>query len=116
MLKFFSRQNKENLDKGLEKSKSNFFSKLGKAVAGKSTVDEEVLDELEEILITSDVGVDTTIKIIERIEARVARDKYLGTQELDVILREEIGGLLSENNTEEIEDFCCLATKSPTSC
>jgi fused signal recognition particle receptor len=113
MLKFFSRQNKENLDKGLEKSKSNFFSKLGKAVAGKSTVDEEVLDELEEILITSDVGVDTTIKIIERIEARVARDKYLGTQELDVILREEIGGLLSENNTEEIEDFLLPGHKKP---
>jgi fused signal recognition particle receptor len=113
MLKFFSRQNKENLDKGLEKSKSNFFSKLGKAVAGKSTVDEEVLDELEEILITSDVGVDTTIKIIERIEARVARDKYLGTQELDVILREEIGGLLSENNTEEIEDFLLPGNKKP---
>jgi fused signal recognition particle receptor len=90
-----------------------FSRNWAKPVAGKSTVDEEVLDELEEILITSDVGVDTTIKIIERIEARVARDKYLGTQELDVILREEIGGLLSENNTEEIEDFLLPGHKKP---
>ncbi len=89
MFKFFSKNNKENLDKGLEKSKTNFFSKLGKAVVGKSTVDEEVLDELEEVLITSDVGVETTIKIIELIEARVAKDKYLGTNELDKILKEE---------------------------
>jgi fused signal recognition particle receptor len=113
MLKFFSKQNKENLDKGLEKSKSSFFSKLGKAVVGKSTVDEEVLDELEEILITSDVGVDTTIKVIERIEERVARDKYLGTQELDKILKEEIAALLSENNTEEVEDFALPGDKKP---
>ena len=113
MLKFFSKQNKENLDKGLEKSKSSFFSKLGKAVVGKSTVDEEVLDELEEILITSDVGVETTIKIIERIEERVARDKYLGTQELDKILKEEIAGLLDENQTEEQEDFILPVDKKP---
>jgi fused signal recognition particle receptor len=113
MLKFFSKQNKENLDKGLEKSKSSFFSKLGKAVVGKSTVDEEVLDELEEILITSDVGVDTTIKVIQRIEERVARDKYLGTQELDKILKEEIAALLSENNTQEVEDFVLPADKKP---
>jgi len=113
MLKFFSKQNKENLDKGLEKSKSSFFSKLGKAVVGKSTVDEEVLDELEEILITSDVGVDTTIKVIERIEERVARDKYLGTQELDKILKEEIAGLLGENQTEEPEDFILPTDKKP---
>ncbi len=113
MLKFFSKQNKENLDKGLEKSKSSFFSKLGKAVVGKSTVDEEVLDELEEILITSDVGVDTTIKVIERIEERVARDKYLGTQELDKILKEEIAALLSENNTQEVADFVLPAEKKP---
>lgn len=105
MLKFFNKKEKETLDKGLEKTKQNFFTKLGKAVVGKSTVDEEVLDELEEILITSDVGVNTTIKVIERIEARVARDKYLGTEELDRILREEIEGLLSENNTENLVDF-----------
>jgi fused signal recognition particle receptor len=113
MLKFFSRQNKETLDKGLEKSKSSFFSKLGKAVVGKSTVDEDVLDELEEILITSDVGVDTTIKIIGRIEQRVAQDKYLGTQELDKILKEEIAGLLGENTTEELEDFYLPPDKKP---
>ena len=101
----FSKEKKESLDKGLEKSKESFFSKLGKAVVGKSKVDEEVLDELEEILITSDVGVNTTIKIIERIEERVARDKYMGVEELDNILREEIAGLLAENNTEDIQDF-----------
>ncbi len=95
--KIFSKQKKESLDKGLEKSKKSFFSKLSKAVAGKSKVDDEVLDELEEVLITSDVGVQTTLKIIERIEKRVARDKYLGTGELNRILREEIAGLLSEN-------------------
>ena len=105
MLKFFSKSNKENLDKGLEKSKENFFTKLGKAVVGKSTVDEDVLDELEEILITSDVGVNTTIKIIERIEARVAKDKYLNAQELDKILKEEIATLLEENHIKDQEDF-----------
>jgi len=105
MLKFFSKSNKENLDKGLEKSKENFFTKLGKAVVGKSTVDEDVLDELEEILITSDVGVNTTIKIIERIEARVAKDKYLNAQELDKILKEEIATLLEENHIVDQEDF-----------
>jgi fused signal recognition particle receptor len=101
----FSKEKKEHLDKGLEKSKESFFNKLGKAVAGKSTVDEEVLDNLEEILITSDVGVDTTLKVIERIEERVARDKYLGVEELNKILREEIAGLLSENNSEDLNDF-----------
>ncbi len=101
----FSKEKKESLDKGLEKTKQSFFSKLGKAVAGKSKVDDEVLDELEEILITSDVGVDTTIKVIERIEERVARDKYLGTEELDSILREEIANLLEENNSEDLADF-----------
>lgn len=95
---FFSKEKKESLDKGLEKSKDSFFSKMGKAIAGKSTVDDEVLDELEGILATSDVGVDTIIKIIDRIEARVARDKYLSTSELDKILREEIAGLLAEND------------------
>jgi fused signal recognition particle receptor len=101
----FSKEKKETLNKGLEKTKESFFTKLGKAVAGKSKVDDEVLDELEEILITSDVGVQTTIKIIERIEARVAKDKYMGTAELDRILREEIAALLSENNTEDLADF-----------
>ncbi|MCZ6900646.1 MAG: signal recognition particle-docking protein FtsY [Bacteroidetes bacterium] len=95
---WFSKKNKDSLDKGLEKTKTSFFSKLGKAVAGKSTVDEEVLDNLEEVLVTSDVGVDTTVKIIERIEKRVARDKYLGTDELDRILREEISELLPSDD------------------
>jgi fused signal recognition particle receptor len=103
--KMFSREKKETLDKGLEKSKTNFLSKMSKAVAGKSTVDEEVLDELENVLISSDVGVATTIKIINRIEARVARDKYLGTEELNEILREEIAGLLSENEGGEGDGF-----------
>lgn len=101
----FGKKEKETLDKGLEKTKESFFTKLGKAVAGKSKVDDEVLDELEEILITSDVGVQTTIKIIERIEERVSRDKYMGTAELDRILREEIANLLEENNTEDLADF-----------
>ncbi|MEM1406940.1 MAG: signal recognition particle-docking protein FtsY [Bacteroidota bacterium] len=101
----FSKEKKESLDKGLEKTKESFFGRLGKAVVGKSKVDEEVLDELEEVLITSDVGVNTTIKIIERIEARVAKDKYLGTGELNAILREEIAGLLLESNSDDLEDF-----------
>lgn len=113
MFKFFSKSNKENLEKGLEKSKTNFFSKLGKAVVGKSTVDEDVLDELEEILITSDVGVDTTIMIIQRIEDRVARDKYLNAQELDRILKEEIAALLGENNSVDQEDFSIPTDKVP---
>ncbi|SNS51919.1 signal recognition particle-docking protein FtsY [Ekhidna lutea] len=102
---FFSKDKKESLDKGLEKSKQNFFTKLNKAVVGKSTVDADVLDELEEVLITSDVGVETTVKIIDRIEERVAKDKYLNTSELNQILREEIAGLLSENNTKDLVDF-----------
>ncbi|MEQ6119374.1 signal recognition particle-docking protein FtsY [Reichenbachiella sp. MALMAid0571] len=109
----FSKGKKESLDKGLEKSKDNFFSKLGKAVAGRSTVDDTVLDELEEVLITSDVGVDTTVKIIERIEARVAKDKYLGTSELNQILRDEIAALLEENNTSDLEDFIIPEGKKP---
>lgn len=96
----FSTQKKETLDKGLEKTKTNFFSKLGKAVAGKSKVDDDVLDNLEEVLVSSDVGVDTTLKIIKRIEARVAQDKYVGTDELNEILRAEIAGLLSETNQD----------------
>jgi fused signal recognition particle receptor len=109
----FSKEKKESLDKGLEKTKDNFFSKLGKAIAGKSTVDDDVLDNLEEILVTSDVGVETTLKIIERIQARVARDKYMGTSELDRILREEIAALLSESNTEDVEDFDIPSDKRP---
>ena len=89
----------------MEKSKTSFFTKLNKAVVGKSSVDDEVLDELEEILITSDVGVDTTVKVIQRIEERVAKDKYLNTSELNQILREEIAGLLEENNTTDLTDF-----------
>ena len=105
LFNLFSKSNKESLDKGLEKTKNNFLQKLGKAVAGKSKVDDEVLDQLEEVLITSDVGVDTTIKIIERIEERVARDKYLNVEELNSILKEEIAGLLSENRSEDILGF-----------
>lgn len=98
-------QEKQSLDKGLEKSKTTFFSKLSKAVAGKSKVDDEVLDNLEDILISSDVGVNTTLKVIQRIEARVAADKYLGVGELNQILREEIAGLLSETNSGEATEF-----------
>lgn len=103
--KIFSSEKKETLDKGLEKSKSSFFSKLNKAIAGKSKVDDEVLDDLEEVLITSDVGVDTTLRVIERIETRVSKDKFLGTKELNQILREEIAGLLSETNSGEDKEF-----------
>ena len=111
--KIFSSQKKETLDKGLEKTKENFFSKLGKAVAGKSKVDDDVLDNLEEVLVSSDVGVNTTLKIIERIEARVARDKYVGTDELNAILREEIAGLLSETNNNEQEGIQIPAGVKP---
>ncbi|MPT33747.1 MAG: signal recognition particle-docking protein FtsY, partial [Flavobacterium sp.] len=111
--KIFSSEKKETLDKGLEKTKTSFFSKLTKAVAGKSKVDDEVLDNLEEILVSSDVGVNTTLKIIERIEARVSRDKYLGTDELNGILREEIAGLLSETNSGEASEFEIPANKKP---
>ncbi|MFM7216421.1 MAG: signal recognition particle receptor subunit alpha, partial [Bacteroidota bacterium] len=102
---FFSKEKKESLDKGLEKTKSNIFSRIAKAVVGKSTVDAEVLDELEEILVTSDVGVNTTLKIIKRLEERVSKDKYVGTDELNKLLKEEIGALLSENNTLSRSDF-----------
>jgi fused signal recognition particle receptor len=111
--KIFSSDKKETLDKGLEKTKTSFFSKLSKAVAGKSRVDDEVLDNLEEILISSDVGVNTTLKIIERIEERVSRDKYLGTDELNQILREEIAALLSETNSGEDSEFEIPANKKP---
>ncbi|HKJ07417.1 MAG TPA: signal recognition particle-docking protein FtsY [Flavobacteriaceae bacterium] len=109
----FSKEKKETLDKGLEKSKSTFFSKLSKAVAGKTKVDDDVLDDLEEILVTSDVGVETTLKIIDRIEARVAKDKYLGTSELNAILREEIAGLLAETNVGNETEFVVPTTKKP---
>ena len=111
--KIFSSEKKETLDKGLEKSKTSFFNKLGKAVAGKSSVDDEVLDNLEEVLVSSDVGVETTLKIIGRIEERVARDKYLGTDELNQILREEIASLLSETNSGEETEFTIPADKKP---
>ena len=103
--KIFSSEKKASLDKGLEKSKTSFFDKLGKVIIGKSKVDDSVLDNLEEVLVTSDVGVQTTLKIIERIERRVAKDKYMGTDELNLILREEIAALLSETNSGNDTDF-----------
>ncbi len=111
--RLFSSEKKETLDKGLEKSKESFFDKLSKAVAGKSKVDDDVLDNLEDILITSDVGVNTTLKIINRIEKRVAEDKYLGTDELNKILREEISGLLSETKSGEATEFDVPKDKKP---
>ncbi|WP_297980206.1 signal recognition particle-docking protein FtsY [uncultured Capnocytophaga sp.] len=111
--KLFSSEKKESLDKGLEKSKTSFFDKLTRAIAGKSKVDDDVLDELEGILVSSDVGVDTTLKIIDRIEKRVSRDKYLGTNELNKILREEIANLLSETHLGEETDFSIPANKKP---
>ena len=103
--KFFTKEKKETLDNGLQKTKESFFGKLSRAIAGKSKVDDDVLDNLEEILVTSDVGVDTTLNIIDRIEKRVARDKYVSTGELNGILRDEISQLLVENNTEDTEGF-----------
>jgi len=111
--KIFSKEKKETLDKGLEKSKATFFGKLSKAVAGKSAVDDDVLDNLEEVLVSSDVGVATTLKVIDRIEARVAKDKYLGTDELNKILREEIASLLSETNIGNETEFTIPANKRP---
>lgn len=110
---FFSKEKKESLDQGLQKTSESIFSKLSKAVVGKSKVDEEVLDELEEVLIGSDLGVETTLKVIKRIEERVARDKYLNASELDLILREEIALLLEENNTQDLLDFDLPADKKP---
>jgi len=111
--KIFSKEKKETLDKGLEKSKTSFLSKLGKAVAGKSKVDDDVLDNLEEILVSSDVGVNTTLKVIERIEERVSKDKYLGVDELNGILREEIASLLSETNSGEETEYTIPENKKP---
>ncbi len=102
---FFNKEKKETLDNGLQKTKESVLQKLSRAIVGKAKVDDDVLDNLEEALITSDVGVETTLRIIERIEARVARDKYLGTDELNKILKEEIGSLLQENNAGEVRDF-----------
>ena len=110
---FFSKEKKETLDKGLSKTKESVFGKIARAIAGKSKVDDEVLDNLEEVLITSDVGVDTTLKIIKRIEKRVAQDKYVNTDELNGILREEIAALLTENNTVDAEDFNIPEGKTP---
>lgn len=109
----FTRWKKESLDKGLEKTKESVFKKLSKAIVGKTTVDDEVLDNLEEVLITSDVGVKTTLKIIERIQNRVSRDKYIGTSELNRMLKEEIVGLLTENNTTDFTDFDLPTTDLP---
>ena len=111
--KFFSKEKEQELEQGLEKTKSSLFQKISKAVAGKAKVDVEVLDELESALISSDVGLDTTIKIIERIEARVARDKYLNVAELNSILKDEISGLLTENNTVVLDDFVLPEGKKP---
>ena len=110
---FFTKEKKETLDKGLSKTKESVFSKIARAVAGKSKVDEDVLDNLEEILITSDVGVDTTLRIIKRIEERVSRDKYVGTDELQNILREEISSLLAEHNNGDDTEFIVPADKKP---
>lgn len=113
MFGLFSKEKKESLDQGLQKSKEGFFTRLSKAVAGKSTVDDEVLDNLEEILVSSDVGIETTLKIIQRIQDRVARDKYLGASELDRILKEEVAALLSQNQTAQVSDFETPADKKP---
>ena len=110
---FFSKQKKETLDEGLSKTKESVFGKIARAVAGKSTVDDDVLDNLEEVLVTSDVGVETTLNIIKRIEERVARDKYVNTSELNKILREEIASLLTENNTEDTNGFELPADHKP---
>jgi fused signal recognition particle receptor len=109
----FNKKKKETLDQGLEKTKQNVFTKLSRAIAGKSQVDDDVLDNLEEVLITSDVGVDTTLKIIERIEARVARDKYVSTSELNGMLKEEIASLLTENNSDDNADWELPADHKP---
>ena len=114
LFSFFSKDKKEVLDKGLEKTKTSVFSKIARAVAGKTTVDDEVLDNLEEVLITSDVGVETTLKIVKRIQERVSRDKYMGTAELNDILREEISALLVENNPDDdTEPFSVPAGRKP---
>jgi len=109
----FSKEKKESLERGVEKTKENLFQKLARAVAGKSKVDAEVLDNLEEVLISSDVGVETTLKIIKRIEDRVARDKLMNTDELNAILKEEIAAMLAENQTDNMDDFASIPTAKP---
>lgn len=113
LFNFFSKEKRETLDKGLSKTKESVFGKIARVVAGKSKVDDEVLDNLEEVLVTSDVGVETTLKIIRRIENRAARDKYVGTQELNDILKEEIARLLTENNAVNTTDFSAFTDKKP---
>src|SRR6185369_9871289 len=112
-LKFFSKEKKEDLDKGLEKTREGFFSRMAKAVAGKSKVDEDSLDEIEEALIASDVGVETTVKIIKKLEDRVAKDKYLNASDLNRILKEEVVELFSESATDEAEELSIPAGKHP---
>ena len=109
----FNKSKKETLDRGLEKTKQSVFDKLSRAIVGKSKVDDSVLDDLEEVLITSDVGVETTLKVIERIETRVARDKYVSTSELNGILRDEIAALLAENNSDDNENWDLPADHKP---
>lgn len=111
--KFFSREKKQSLDEGLQKTKDSFLSKIGRAIAGKSTVDEEVLDSLEEALVSADVGIDTTVRIIERVEKRVARDKYMGTNELNALLQEEIADMLVDAASGEYRDFEIPEGKKP---
>lgn len=113
LLNIFSKKKKESLEKGLEKSKKNFLDKLSKAIIGKSRIDEAVLDNLEEILINSDVGIETTLKIIDKIETRVAKDKYVSTSELNEILKDEIARLLTENNTSDLSSFEVPVVKGP---
>ena len=113
LFSIFTKEKKETLDKGLEKTKESFFSKITRVVAGKSKVDDEVLDNLEEVLLTSDVGAETTLRIIERIEKRVARDKYVGTDELNRILKEEIAALLEDNDTLDGDDFSLPESSDP---
>ncbi|HNW73916.1 MAG: signal recognition particle-docking protein FtsY [Bacteroidales bacterium] len=113
LFNIFSRDKKERLDQGLQKTKSNIITRISKSIIGKSTIDDEVLDNLEEILVTSDVGVETTLKIIDRIQKRVSMDKYLGTGELNSILREEIAALLQENNIQDFTEFLIPEGKKP---
>ncbi|MCK9422036.1 MAG: signal recognition particle-docking protein FtsY [Bacteroidales bacterium] len=113
LFNIFSREKKERLNQGLQKTKSTIFTRISKAIVGKSTVDDEVLDNLEEILVTSDVGVETTLRIIDRIQQRVSRDKYLGTSELNALLKEEIADLLQENNIRDLTDFYIPENKKP---
>ena len=110
---FFSKEKKEKLDQGLEKTKTSLFDKISKAIAGKSSVDDDFLDQLEEILVSSDVGIHTTLKIIERLQARVAKDKYVGTSELNAMLKQEIALLLDENKNENLSSFENLPGQKP---